>query len=109
MPTPPGNAADKRRAPRHPVLNQARILAEPSALYCAIRDLSATGARLQVGRDTWLPPHFNVMLSRENLVVGAKITWRTREYVGIAFDRPLERGELDAAMTRAPLAPRERR
>jgi hypothetical protein len=108
MPDQVNNLADKRRAPRSVVLSQAKTLAGPSSLCCAIRDLSATGAKLQVGKDMWLPPHFNVMLSRANLVVAAKITWRSREYVGIAFDRPLDAAQLDEAKARAPLAPRRR-
>jgi hypothetical protein len=54
MPT----GAEKRRSVRHEALKQARVIAGQATIYCAIRDLSTTGAKLEVGSCSYFPPVF---------------------------------------------------
>jgi hypothetical protein len=98
-----GNPSEeKRRARRHRILNQGRILAGKTTVYCAIRDLSSTGAKLQVGEDSWLPPAFNLMLTQQDIVVVARMQWRDSQYIGVAFDRQLSAAEIETVRKFSP-------
>ena len=44
---------EQRRARRHRLFDQACILAGSTTLYCAIHDLSSTGAKLEIGENSW--------------------------------------------------------
>jgi len=72
------------------VLLQGKILIGREMVWCAVRDLSNGGAKLEIGEDLALPQEFDLVIGRKEEIVRARLRW-------------------DAAMTRAPLAPRERR
>jgi hypothetical protein len=100
--------AEKRQAARYETLNQARVIAGKAAIYCAVRDLSITGAKLQVGSCSYVPPVFKISLGKLDALFDAKVAWRTEDYIGIVFDRPLDACELEVIKKTMPLQPQRR-
>ena len=67
---------DRRREPRHPVLQIAMILANPSAAprYCLILDRSNSGVRLRTTSDFQAPNEF--FLRCKDTESKYKVVWR---------------------------------
>ena len=98
---------EKRETARHGVLRQGQISFDGHTIYCAVRDFSARGARLQVGVD--LPPSFDLTVEGRDDRLRAEIKWRDGEYVGVAFQQPpLSTDEVDEVRPRQRLVPRRR-
>ncbi|OYU50402.1 MAG: pilus assembly protein PilZ [Rhizobiales bacterium PAR1] len=53
---------------------------------CTIRDLSATGARIQIPQSITIPEHFELVVMERNQNFKAKIVWRHAAEIGVAFD-----------------------
>ena len=78
-------AWDKRRAPRQKVFGPALILGPKLEVNCVIRDLSATGAKLEVPALIKLPQAFNLMLLKTNSSRHVLLKWRRGDYAGVQF------------------------
>jgi hypothetical protein len=102
-PAPP-DGEEKRGTTRHGVLRQGQISFDGRTVYCAVRDFSASGARLQVGVE--LPGSFELIVSGHEVPLHAEFKWRRGEYVGVAFQKPLKAEEVEAVRPRARLTPR---
>ena len=85
--TPPGEATP-RVAPRLRTLLPALIERSDGAgqLQCLIRDLSDTGAKLQISEAVTLPTNFRVSIPKLNRQHEARIRWRRGDMMGIEFD-----------------------
>ena len=105
---PPGGR-EHRRAPRRPVVGNAVIRGPGLHSDCVIRDLSASGAKIQVGASVQLPEEFNLLLLEANTSRHVLLKWREGDFAGVAFRRegdasPAEAGE-PAAVQPPPSAP----
>jgi hypothetical protein len=78
-------ARDKRVAPRTRVLGHAKIVSPKGHVYCVVRDLSDTGARLGVCRKVRLPPTFVLWFVKRNLRLHVRLRWREGDYAGVSF------------------------
>ena len=80
--------SDNRAAPRSRTLLPARIeIAELGTIVnCTIRDLSETGARLQVPSSVTLPSTFTIHIPKFDRLVRATQKWRHGDGIGIAFE-----------------------
>jgi hypothetical protein len=96
-------AWDKRRAPRQKVFGPALILGPKLEVNCVIRDLSATGAKLEIPALIKLPQAFNLMLLKTNSSRHVLLKWRKGDFAGVAFVLPEETGVTKAA--KPPAAP----
>ncbi|HEY7383868.1 MAG TPA: PilZ domain-containing protein [Beijerinckiaceae bacterium] len=76
---------DKRRAPRQRVTGPALILGPKLEVSCIIRDLSATGARVEVPAVVKLPPAFNLLLLKTNSSRYVMLRWRKGDFAGVEF------------------------
>jgi hypothetical protein len=80
---------DERVAPR---LFQKRrgtaIFNGRAQLDCTIRDLSATGARLNFGHPTFLPRTFSLRFDSEDQRV--TVVWQRGQYAGVRFQTPIK-------------------
>ena len=94
--------ANKREASRYPVLRQGKIKVGEQTVYCAIHDLSMTGAKLRVK----LPKRFELIIDGLHAVVLAELKWQNVEYVGVAFPEALSTADINAARLRARLGKR---
>jgi hypothetical protein len=101
---PPGGR-EHRRAPRRPVLGNAVIRGPGFHSDCVIRDLSASGAKIQVRASVQLPEEFNLLLLEANTSRHVLLKWREGDFAGVAFRRMdgdvSEAGE-DAATQSSP-------
>jgi hypothetical protein len=96
---------EKRGTARHGVLRQGQISFDGRTIYCAVRDFSATGARLQVGVE--LPASFDLVVDGRDERLRAELKWHRGEYVGVAFQQPpLSTIEVEEVKPRQRLKPR---
>lgn len=58
-----------------------------STLPCSLRDISESGARLQV-TSTQVPDTFELLVDLDGLEVPCAVVWRRGEYVGVKFTAP---------------------
>jgi PilZ domain-containing protein len=79
---------EHRRSPRQRVLKAGKILdgGGSIAIDCTIRNLSATGARLQVPTSAAIPDRFEFVEAASGKRRAATVVWRKGELVGIRFD-----------------------
>jgi hypothetical protein len=77
---------ESRREARHRVLKAGTIEFNGGAIDCKIRNLSATGAALEVVSQTGVPEKFTLVHSGEGPHMPCRIVWRKAYRIGIAFD-----------------------
>lgn len=78
--------ADARRDTRHRVLKTGTIEFGGGAIDCTIRNLSPSGAGLQVESQTGIPDRFTLVMPADGLHMPCHITWRRACRIGVAFD-----------------------
>jgi hypothetical protein len=54
---------------------------------CVVRDLSASGARMEVDFPAWLPSRFRLMIEATEFEADCEIVHRTNDAVGVRFKR----------------------
>jgi hypothetical protein len=84
---PPSAAGEARQAPRRRILKTAIIAFNDrySTIPCAVRDLSATGARLRVNATTNVPDTFELIIELDGLEASCQIVWRKADDIGVRF------------------------
>ncbi len=86
---------EHRVAPRRRVLKSAKIVFDDwRAIDCTVRDVSETGAKLQVGGAHTLPHKFRLLMVSENTIRPVQIAWKLNDTLGVAFTGPAERAPL---------------
>jgi hypothetical protein len=81
----PRDDGENRKAPRRPVFGHAIIRGPNFEADCVIRDLSATGAKIQVRSSIELPPEFNLLLLEANTSRHVLLKWRAGDSAGVEF------------------------
>jgi PilZ domain len=77
---------ETRIATRHRVQKAATIEFGGVAIDCTIRNLSTTGALLEVaGRDR-IPAEFALVVPGDNLYLPCTVVWRSEYRMGVHFD-----------------------
>jgi hypothetical protein len=86
-PPPP----DRRHSERHRSLKAGRIVFGNLAISydVIIRNMSDSGARLQVDANANVPGDFYFIVVADHLVARAHVVWRTPKEVGIHYLEPL--------------------
>jgi hypothetical protein len=64
------------------------VLSAQVVLDCLIRDISASGARIEFGAPTKLPDAFRLLIPSSNLLIPATPAWQTGLAAGIRFTGP---------------------
>jgi len=77
---------ENRVAPRHRVLKGAKIEFGGGAIDCTIRNLSETGAALDVTSPVGIPTEFTLVA--EGVHRPCRVIWRKERRIGITFDKP---------------------
>jgi hypothetical protein len=88
---------DKRSTPRLRSFLKGRVLFNggQNSLECLIRDISPTGARLELSASITLPDRFDLYLPHRDETCKVQIQWRRGSQLGVAFEQ----------VERAPAAP----
>jgi CheY-like chemotaxis protein len=82
-----GQGQDRRRSTRKRLLKGGVIAfsARHATLPCVVRDLSETGARLQVQNAAAVPDTFELVVELDGLEASGEVVWRRPGEVGIRF------------------------
>ena len=78
---------NKRTAPRYRALKSAKIVSmdNKTAVDCAVRNRSETGAQLGIEQAVSVPDEFQLYLPSEDTVRDAVVVWRRGDRIGVAF------------------------
>jgi PilZ domain len=78
---------EKRLAERRIVLKPAAIEFAGSTIACMVRNISRSGAALDVSSAIGIPDHFTLALPTEGRHMPCHVVWRNDKRIGIAFDQ----------------------
>jgi hypothetical protein len=81
--------SDKRTTTRQRSFLKGRVLFNggQSSLECLIRDISASGARLELSASVTLPDRFDLYLPHRDETSKVQIQWRRDNQLGVAFEQ----------------------
>jgi hypothetical protein len=77
---------ERRAAPRNRVLKAATIEFDGNAITCLIRDLSISGAALDVTSSVGIPKHFILVFRADAVHLRCHVVWFRENRIGVAFD-----------------------
>jgi hypothetical protein len=78
-------AADKRKAARRTVMKTGRIRFGQSSEICTVRDMSGTGASIEVAAAASTPDKFELVLEMESAARKCTVVWRKDRQLGVRF------------------------
>jgi hypothetical protein len=81
---------EKRKSIRRRVLKSATIEFDIGAYSCAVRDLSNTGAALDVPHAVALPHEFHLVLETDQARRHCRVIWRKENRLGVEFEQQPE-------------------
>ena len=76
---------EHRIASRHRVLKSGKIEFGGGAIDCTVRNISGTGAALDVISPVGIPARF--MLATNDKRLPCRVVWRKEKRIGVAFDQ----------------------
>ena len=56
------------------------------ARACLVRDMTISGAALDVAESRDIPEHFNLVFKADGTPIPCHVVWRQEERIGVAFD-----------------------
>ena len=77
---------ETRIAARHRTLKAGTIEFGGGAIDCTVRNVSETGAALEVVTPLFIPDRFTLLVPSEQLKRPCHIVWRKDKRIGVAFD-----------------------
>ena len=77
---------EHRTVPRNYVLKAGTIKFGSDAINCMVRNLSISGAALDVTSTVGIPEHFTLVFPAEGLHMPCHVVWRKEKRIGVAFD-----------------------
>ena len=77
---------EKRVARRHRVLKGATIAYDGNGLACTVRNLSSSGAAIELASAVALPPSFMLLIEADQFIRRCHPVWSNDRRVGVAFD-----------------------
>jgi hypothetical protein len=83
-----GPEGDKRNAPRQRTFKGAKIVFKDDAFTydCTVRNLSATGAQLQVAATDGIPNRFQLVFGDNSPTRTCGVVWRSADKLGVRFE-----------------------
>ena len=77
---------ERRAVPRNPVLMSGAIEFAGGTKSCLIRNISISGASLDVTNPLDIPERFNLVFKADRTQIPCHVVWRQEERIGVAFD-----------------------
>ena len=78
---------ETRTAPRHRVSKAGTIkFVGGGPIDCLVRNLSITGAALEVSNQARIPDRFILAMLDDGLHLACRVVWRKEYRIGVAFD-----------------------
>ena len=75
-----------RVAPRRRTLKAGTIEFSGGGIDCTVRNISETGAALEVVSPLFIPDHFTLFVPSDQFKRPCHIVWRKEKRIGIEFD-----------------------
>ena len=75
-----------RSVTRHRMLKAGKIEFGSSVIDCVVRNVSETGAALDVESPVGIPERFNLFVHQDRSRRPAHVVWRKERRIGIRFD-----------------------
>jgi len=79
-------SAHPRGASRRRVLFAAAVEFGTTSISCIIRNISETGAAIEVNSPLWFPEQFTLRIDRDGTRRPCHIVWRRDKRIGLQFD-----------------------
>ena len=76
---------EKRTFSRHRVLKAGTIEFNGGAITCMVRNMSDTGAMLDVATPVGIPDRFTLVLRANGRRMPCRVAWRKEKRIGVAF------------------------
>ncbi|MBH5401064.1 PilZ domain-containing protein [Bradyrhizobium sp. CNPSo 4010] len=76
---------ERRDKARHRVLKAGTIEFGGGAIDCTVRNLSATGAALDVTSPVGIPDHFTLFVQADGTHRRCTVVWRKEKRIGVRF------------------------
>lgn len=76
---------EKRASRRYRVFKGATITFENGGIACTVRNVSDSGAAIDLENPVMLPQSFTLSITRDNFVRNCRPVWRNDKRVGLAF------------------------
>jgi hypothetical protein len=77
---------ENRASPRKTVLMSGAIEFAGSTINCLVRNISISGAALDVASTLDIPERFNLVFKADGTNIPCHVIWRQGEQIGVAFD-----------------------
>lgn len=77
---------EHRSAPRRRILKAGTIEFGGGAIDCTVKNVSESGAALEIVTPLFIPDHFTLCVPSDYLKRPCHIVWRKDRRIGIAFD-----------------------
>ena len=77
---------ERRAIPRKPVLMSGAIQFAGGAINCLVRDMTISGAALDVADPHDIPERFNLVFKADGTHIPCHVVWRQEERISVAFD-----------------------
>jgi hypothetical protein len=85
--------SDNRTQPRKRILKAGRIEFGFGAIDCVVRNVSETGASLEVESPLGIPEQFDLMIVVDRFRRRSHVVWRKENRLGVRFDPDRPRGK----------------
>jgi hypothetical protein len=76
---------ETRIAPRHRVNMPAKIEYGGDKIACTVRDISVTGAALEISGIDRIPATFTLIVPEDRLKLPCRVIWRREFRIGVTF------------------------
>ena len=78
---------EKRAVPRHRVLKRGTLaFSSGGGLDCTVRNLSPTGARVDIASPVGVPEAFTLVIESDHFMRHCHAVWSSEQRIGVAFD-----------------------
>jgi hypothetical protein len=78
--------SENRIAPRKRILKAGKIEFGRGAIDCVVRNISSTGASLEVESPLGIPDQFDLVIVLDRLWRQCRVVWRKEKRLGVRFD-----------------------
>jgi hypothetical protein len=76
---------NKRNTNRRRILKAGSIAFNGSAIDCVVRNISDTGAALEVENQVGIPPTFDLVIAADHFTQRCRVVWRKEKRIGVVF------------------------
>jgi PilZ domain len=84
--TQPKACAEKRTEARQRVFKSGVISFDGAGIDCTVRNISGSGAQLEVADTDSIAPSFKLAIAADNFLRRCRLVWNAGRRIGVAFD-----------------------